>query len=154
LGLARLHLFPEEAVEEQIVEPINNEEQPVDGYAQQIDADNVMFSDGLVGLVNARMDMTMHDSAALTIGVGRDMDITDAGAVFLSVGGNSEINDGGAMVMVANKVNAQNSFLGVVVGDTTLEEGSTMLLDSKRAVMFGAAFGAVVGFFLWLLRKR
>ncbi len=141
-------------MEENTVVPDRSDAQALEGFAQSIDADNVAFSDGLAGMVNVQQDMTMNDAAAIAAVVGGDLQIMDGGAVALVVGGSTEINDGGAAVMVANNVTAQKSAFGVVFGPVTMEEGSTMLMDGKLAAVFGAAFGAVVGLVLWLLRKR
>ena len=71
--------------------------------------------------------------------VGGNMDITTGGTTIAIPGGNLTVNKG---------------FVGVVLAkEAHLNEGSQLLLDTPRALVFGAAFGAVFALVRWLLKR-
>lgn len=147
------------------------EEDRGQGFASRIVADNFSFGPGLVIGVEAKGDAHIENSGAIgvaagqdvgltnggafAIAAGRDLGLTNGGATVLTAGRNAEIHNGGAMTLTAQQVNAQNSFFGMVIAqETHLGEGSKVLLDTKQAAVFGAALGAALAVFSWLLRRR
>ncbi|RPJ43665.1 MAG: hypothetical protein EHM21_11180 [Chloroflexi bacterium] len=71
------------------------------------------------------------------------------------VGNNLDMTDAGAMVAVSQQVNAHKSVLGIVLSpQVNVDEESTVVLNTKQALAFGAAFGAVFAILSWLFRKR
>lgn len=146
------------------------EAQPGEGFAQSVSGDKVHFSEGFALNINAKQDVQMSEGGALGIAAGRDMQMSYAGALgavagrdmhivyggawYMVAGGNAEIVDGAAGVAVTGALTANNSRIGLVVGPTTLNEGSQVLLSGKQAALFGAALGAVFALLSLLLRRR
>ncbi len=139
--------------------------------AGQVKGENVQFGPGFAGAVSANQDLTMERAGAMVIAAGHNMnlsfggataiavganaEITNGGAMVMPVGANCEITNGGALLMPASNVTARNSVFGVVIsGQTNLDESSRVLLDTKQAAAFGAAFGLVFALLSWLLRKK
>ncbi|RPJ43796.1 MAG: hypothetical protein EHM21_11020 [Chloroflexi bacterium] len=120
--------------------------------------DLTMNGTGAVGIAAGR-DMQLTDGGAFSIAVGRDLNLTDGGAFMINVKGNADVTDGGSVVTLCKEMNARDSNFGIVISkQTNLGEGSSVLLDTKQAVAFGAAvgaaFGAVFALLGWLLRRR
>lgn len=159
-------------MEEQPEGIINESGEPFEGFAPQLQAENLSFGPGFLVGASVGQDMTMSNAGAFAIDVGRDMELMsggataitvghdlemeNGGAMVLVVGGNTEVTNGGSIVTVAgNQVTAQNSFFGVLISQqTTLEAGSKVLLDTKQAFTFGAVFGIVFALLSWLLRRK
>jgi hypothetical protein len=109
---------------------------------------------GALGIAAGR-DMELSNGGAFTIAVGHDLKLTNGGAFIMPVGNSTEINNGGAILTMGNQISARNSFFGILLSQqTTLEEGSKVLLDTKQAIAFGAALGAVLAVLSWLFRKK
>jgi hypothetical protein len=142
------------------------------GMAGTVSAgEDITISKGGALVVSVGRDAAIEEGGAMAIPVGRDLRLSNGGAMIMPIGGNAEIvnggaslmpiggnlemTNGGAGVMMSDQVTARNSFLGVVIsGNVSLEEGSKILLDTKRAAAFGAAFGAVFALLSLLFRRK
>jgi hypothetical protein len=126
------------------------------GFAAGIAANRDARVSGASALgIAAGRDMELSEGGAFSIAVGHDLKLTYGGAFIMPVGNSTEIHNGGAILTMGNQVSARNSFFGVLLAQqTTLEEGSKVLLDTKQAIAFGAALGAVLAVLSWLLRRK
>ncbi len=133
--------------------------------------ENVSISKGGALVISAGKDASLVDGGAFALPVGGDLTLVNGGAMIMPVGGNAEIvngggwlmpvggnldmANGGAMVMMTNEASVKNSFVGVLLSsDTKLDEGSRVLLDTKQAIAFGAAFGAVFALLSLVFRRK
>ncbi len=153
---------------------IENEPNDVSGqgFATGLHGENVQFGPGLVLSASAEENMTLDRGGAGLARAGEDMTVTNAGAGALVAGGDMVIQNGGGQVLVAggdveltnggaqylivgDNLTASKSFFGIAIADEmTLNEGSKVLLDTPRAIAFGAAFGAVFALLSILFGKR
>jgi hypothetical protein len=150
---------------------LENTAQDVENAVPQIEGENITFGSGFVMAATANQDLKMSQACAFAIEAHRDAEIENGGAMAIAAGNNMSITNGGATVMaagqsatvtnggslllVSNEVKASNSFFGLLLSNqTNLEEGSRVLLDTKQAIAFGAAFGVVMAVLGWLLRKK
>ncbi len=142
------------------------------GLAGTVSAqENVTVSKGGALVITAGNDASVVGGGAFAIPVGGDLTLVNGGAALMPIGGNVDLVNGGAQtmiiggnldmangvggIMLTSQATVKNSFVGVVIsGETQLEEGSRVLLDTKQALAFGAAFGAVFALLGWLLRKK
>jgi hypothetical protein len=142
-------------------------------FAKSVSAgENLSMSDSLALSANAGKDMQVTDSLSSALVAGGDMQVTQCiagamvaggsvainkgGAQVVVVGGDLEINKGGAQfILSGGNVSANNAFIGVSFAQqTTLAEGSRVLLNTPQAIAFGAALGATLGLVSWLLKRR
>lgn len=113
---------------------------------------NFTYSGGLLSNVGGSAEIT--NGGALMINIGGSAEITNGGAWTMNSGKNIEIHNGGALAMMGKQVTAENSFVGVVIANQTqMGEGTRVLLDTPRAIAFGAAMGAAFALLSLLLRK-
>lgn len=144
--------------------PANEPVEPQPGADQSFtagvaaDQDVYINGGGAFGVAAGR-DVQLTDGGAFKVAVGRDFTLNDGGAVILTVNGSAELTDSSSVLAVCNDVTAHNSQIGVLLTrEANLSENSTVLLDTRQAVTFGAAFGAVFGVVFallgWLLRRK
>lgn len=142
------------------------------GLAGTVNAqENVSMSKGAAVVISAGKDASVVDGGAMAIPVGRDLNLVNGGAFVIPVGGNAEIVNGGGWIMpvggnldlanggagmlMTNQAAVKNSYVGVLLSsETSLEEGTRVLLDTKQAIAFGAAFGAVFALLSLIFRRR
>jgi hypothetical protein len=107
--------------------------------------ENVSMERSISGAVVAASNIEVEAGGAVAIVAGGDVRIHNGGGEVLVIGGDLEVRNGGGQVLVAGgNVQAHNAFVGVVVSpNVSLGEGSRVLLDTPRAIAFGAAFGFV-----------
>lgn len=116
---------------------------------------DVTFSDGLALAVVAGRDVEFSDGASGVTVVGGNLQLTDGAGGLMVIGGNADVTDGLVVSALAGQANLQNSYCGVLFsGNTTLGEGSRVLINTPQALALGAAFGLVFGLLSWLLRKK
>jgi hypothetical protein len=106
--------------------------------------------------VHAEKNMEVTNSIASGYVAGGNMVLNRSGSSAVVAGGNVEFVQGGAQVVVAGKdVNVRNGFVGLAVAkQVILGEGARVLVNTPQAMAFGAAFGAFVAVFSWLLRRK
>jgi hypothetical protein len=158
-------------MEEQTEVPYGDEVDQIEGFATKVSAENINFVSGFALGASAQQDMTMSkslafgtavgrdmtvsDSLSITTAVGRDFGLKDGLAGILTVGGNTQIEEGGSLLTVSREVTSRNGFLGLVISQqVNLEEGSKVLLSTKQAAAFGAAFGVTFALLRLLLRRK
>ncbi len=127
-----------------------------EGFTMGVSAqrDVTMNGGGAFGIAVGR-DMQLSDGGAFSIAVGHDLDLTDSGAMMLRAGGDVQMKDSGIVVACSNNITASDSLIGVLLTrQTDLGEGNKVLVGTKQALAFGAAFGAVFALLGWLLRKK
>ncbi len=157
--------------EQQNMESMGQEAEQPFTVTGEVSGQDVVFGPGLAGTVSAQGNANVSKSGALMIAAGNDVSVVGGGAFAIPVGGdltlvnggaqtmiiggNLDMANGGGGIMLTSQATVKNSFIGVVIsGETQLEEGSRVLLDTKQALAFGAAFGAVFAALGWLLRKK
>ena len=116
---------------------------------------DLQFTNGGAGAIVAGRDLTVRNGGAFTIVSGGNFEIENGGAQIMVVGGNLEIANGGAILAIpGGDLTVNKGFVGVALAkETHLNEGSQLLLDTPRAILFGAAFGAVFALVRWLLKR-
>jgi hypothetical protein len=142
------------------------------GLAGSVSAqENVSISKGAALVISAGKDASLVDGGAMAIPVGRDLTLVNGGAMVMPVGGNAEIvngggwimpvggnvdlANGGAGMMFTSEASVKNSYVGLLFsGNTTIDESSRVLLDTKQAIAFGAAFGAAFALLSLLFRRK
>jgi hypothetical protein len=164
-------MMDEQFDDQVVVENIEGDVEEGEELTTEIVEESVVFKSGFAAGVAANRDAEIHQAGAFGIAAGRDMELsyggglsiavghdlklTNGGALVMPVGNTAEITNGGALAMIGTKVQARNSFFGIVLAQqTTLEEGSQVLLNTQQALAFGAAFGLVMAAFGWLIRKK
>lgn len=116
---------------------------------------NLDLSYGGGMMINAGHDMDMVNGGGWMVNVGGNADITNGGGLIMNVGGNANITNGGALAVSSQQVGVQKGYVGVILSrQTNLDDSSKVLLDTKQAVAFGAAMGAVFALLSWLLRRK
>lgn len=104
--------------------------------------------------VAAGGDVDFRDGVALNVKAGRDLELNNSAAGLLMVEGGAEVTDSLALVMGGNEVAARGSTIGVLVAwQASLAEDTRVLLNTRQALVFGAAFGAVFALVRWLLGR-
>ncbi len=142
------------------------------GFAQSVSGENVQFGPGLAlevtakgnvaldrsgaGLARAEEDLTVTNGGAGAMIAGGDMTVTNGGGQVLIAGGDVQLTNGGAQTIIAgDSVTATKTFIGIAITDQiNLSEDSKVLLDTPRAIAFGAAFGVVFGLLSLLSRGK
>ena len=142
------------------------------GCAQEVTGQNVEFGPGVALSVSAEENMTVTRAGAVVVRAGEDMEFMNGGAAAFIAGGDMEVMNGGGQIFVAGgdveitnggaqyliaggEVTANKTFIAVAISDKlTLNEGSRVLLDTPRAIAFGAAFGAMFALFSMVFRRR
>lgn len=105
-------------------------------------ARDAISNDSLIGVSAVGRDMQAYSTLiGGPAAVGRDLAMEQS---FAGV-----VNTGGAVRMSASKVG-----LLIAAGPVEMEEGSSVLMTSRQALIFGAAFGAVFGLLRLLSRRR
>ena len=131
----------------------------------------VQFERGFTLSVNAQENLSMSKAGAFIVRAGKDLDLTNGGAFTIVsggnfklvnggaqtmvVGGNMEITNGGAtLVIPGGNLTVNKSFVGIALAkEAHVNEGGRVILDTPRALAFGAAFGAVYALVRWLLKR-
>ena len=116
---------------------------------------DLSLTNGGAGAIVAGKDLKVENGGALTIISGKDFELENGGAQIMIVGGNMDITKGGtALAIPGGNLTVNKGFVGVALAkETHLNEGSQLLLDTPRALVFGAAFGAVFALVRWLLKR-
>lgn len=105
--------------------------------------------------VAAGRDATFRDGVALSVKARRDLDLTDSAAGLLAVQGSAEVTGSLTLALGAGQVAARGGTIGVLLArQAHLAEGTRVLLNTRQALAFGAAFGAVFALLGWLLSRK
>jgi hypothetical protein len=148
------------------------ETQTARGCVERIDADQVTFGPGLAGVITAGQDCVVHQtiagniraiqgaqieqslSAAMVAGAG--LEIKDSLAQVMVAGENMDLDDSGALISVAGgNITVHGGLVGVAITDNLhLHDDSRVLLNTRQAILFGAAFGVLFGLVSHLLPRR
>jgi hypothetical protein len=113
------------------------------------------LTNGGAGAIVAGKDLKVRNGGAFTIVSGGNFELENGGAQIMVVGGNMDITTGGTTIAIpGGNLTVNKGFVGVVLAkEAHLNEGSQLLLDTPRALVFGAAFGAVYALVRWLLKR-
>jgi hypothetical protein len=116
---------------------------------------DLKLTNGGAGAIVAGKDLKVENGGAITIVSGGDFELENGGAQIMIVGGNMNITTGGTAIAIpGGNMTVNKGFVGVVLAkEAHLNEGSQLLLDTPRALVFGAAFGAVFALVRWLLKR-
>ncbi len=106
-------------------------------------------------IVRANNNLELVNGGATTIVAGGNCKVENGGAQTIVVGGDMElINGGAALVIPGGDLNLNKCYVGVSLAkEANYYDGSQVILDTPRALLFGAAFGAVFALIRWLLRR-
>ena len=133
--------------------------------------EQVNVGPGFALSVSAKQEAVIDRSGALAINAGRNAEIRYGGTMAINAGGHADIHFGGAMVinaggavdiesggaLVINSAKGAkltNSTVGVLLSPKAeLGEGTRVILNTKQAVAFGAAFGVLFALLRWLLKR-
>lgn len=143
----------------------------INDYAAHLEAEEATVNQSLVGTINAKEKVTVVKSAALGIAAGSDAEVYQSGCagmavghdatiqsgavVALTVGGDANVQSGGSAVMVCRNANLENSVIGILcTSQAALGPDVKVMMTSKQAIAFGAAFGLVAGIFGLITRRR
>ena len=120
--------------------------------AVQGDAE-INYGGALALAVGKDCEVAYGGSAILS--VGRDLTLTNGGGALLSVGHDAILTNGAAETIIAGQVQANRSFLGIVLArEVAVAEDSKVLLNTRQAAVFGAVAGVFFALVSWLLRKK
>jgi hypothetical protein len=140
--------------------PESTEVETHTGPAGVLQARSVSLTNGvalaLVGQENAQLrqggafavvggnTMTLTQGGGQLVVAGNTMTINQGGGQLMIAGNSINIEQGGGGIMLAGQATVNRGFIGVLIsGATELQEGAKVLLDTRQALMFGAAFGLV-----------
>jgi hypothetical protein len=106
------------------------------------------------GAVVSGADLKVKNGGAGVIVSGGNLTLENGGGQTIVVGGDMEITNGGAtLVIPGGDLTIKKSFIGVALAkEVQVSEDSRVLLDTPRALIFGAAFGGVFALVRWLLK--
>ncbi len=97
-------------------------------------------------LVSAKGDVTMHQAGAWALIGGGDVSVSQGGS-WVVVAKDYSVETGGNGVVAAAEANVSHGFVGFLLAPrATLSDDSRVIIDSKGALIIGAAF--VLGLFI------
>lgn len=119
------------------------EPEMLNGVAGSVEGEDVIFSGGLAGSVNAQkyahinnslmfvanagQDMAINDSLAVTGVAGRDLETNYSGMLMLNVGANAEMMNGGALMTNVGgnlEINNGGALVTLAGGQVSVQHGS------------------------------
>ncbi len=116
---------------------------------------NADINDSIVGAVGAGQDISFSNGGAIAIGAGRNIDVRNGGGYRLRAGNDIHIQNGGGGLMACKQAVVDNSTIGVLLTpQAALGENVKVMMSTRQAVAFGAAFGLVAGFLCCLFCRR
>ena len=116
---------------------------------------NAQVSYGGALMINAGHDANITNGGASMINVGGNVQMTNSGAGIMNIGGNVDLTNGAGVVMNTNNATVEDGFVGLLISSqTTLGEGSRVLLNTPQAIAFGAALGAVFALLSLIFRRK
>jgi hypothetical protein len=106
---------------------------------------DVEFSSSALGAVLAAGDIHLSKAGGSVLLAGKDIHIEQGGGSTLVAGRDMKIKQGGGMILVANHAKVEHGFIAVLAArDAEISEDSRILMDTRSAMMFGAALGTVL----------
>lgn len=124
-------------------------------FTQSVSGEQVQFGPGFAVTVQGEQNVSMANAGALSVVAGGNMEVTNGGAQVIITGGDISVTNGGGLLLVGQQASAKKGFFGIAItSQMTLSEDSRVLLDTPRAAIFGAAFGAVFGLVCLLFRRK
>jgi hypothetical protein len=107
------------------------------------------------GAIVSGKDLRVENGGACAIVSGGNFELTNGGAQTMIIGGDMQITNGGAtLVIPGGNLTVNKGFIGIALApEVHLNDGSQLLLDTPRALVFGAAFGALFALVRWLLKR-
>jgi hypothetical protein len=158
--------------EEEMNQPSEPQVTSVDGsLAFQVEGQAVSVEGSLVGMINAGESAVVGNS--FTVGVvsngnasvengagmfmvtGGNTEINNGGAGAIINGGNTEIHNGGAGLVVCQQATVEHGTINVLLANQVdLGEDVRVLVSTRQAAAFGAAFGVVVAILSLIFCRR
>jgi hypothetical protein len=119
-----------------------------------VSAHNVEMRSAAAGPVLASGDLSIERGGCGPVMCSGNVTITQGGCGPVLAGGEVSITQGGTQSVIAGEARlGGGSFVGVVASPrVTIEDGGRVLLSTPQAAAFGAALGALIGFFM--LKRR
>jgi hypothetical protein len=118
------------------------------GGIGSVEGESVSVIQGGVGMARSK-EASLGPGARAALLVADKVSAQQAGAQVMVVKDSVEMEQSGAVIMAAQRVTAKNSGVVFLLAGTV--EGDVQpVMDTKRAITFGAAAGAVLGLFLLL----
>jgi len=116
---------------------------------------NLELTNGAAGAIVSGKDLHVRNGGAVTLVSGGNLELENGGAQIMIVGGHMDVTNGGTtLAILGGDLTVNKGFVGVVLAkETHLNDGSQLLLDTPRALVFGAAFGVVFALVRWLLKR-
>jgi hypothetical protein len=113
------------------------------------------LTNGGAGAIVSGNDIKINNGGACVMVSGGNLELTNGCAQTMVIGGDMELTNGGAtLVITGGDQTVYKGFIGIALApEVHLNEGSQLLLDTPRALVFGAAFGAVFALVRWLLKR-
>jgi hypothetical protein len=103
----------------------------------------------------AGRDASLANGVAQVVVVGRDLQLDNSAAGVIKAGGGANLAYSLAGLAAGEQVAVENSRVGVVLARrVVIGEGSQVLVSTRQAAAFGAAFGLVLAVLSWLFRRR
>jgi hypothetical protein len=124
------------------------------GFLVRAENNLEMINSG-AGVIVSGKDLIVKNGGAGAIVSGGDFTLENGGAQTIVVGGDMEITNGGAtLVIPGGDLTVKKSIVGVALAkEVNVSEDSRVVLDTPRALIFGAAFGGVFALVRWLLKR-
>jgi hypothetical protein len=109
----------------------------------------------VAGGVVAGQSVSMTDCMNVAAVAGTGIEMTDSGCGILVAGGESHLQESGAGFLHCQQAMVENSTIGILATpQATLGQDVKVMMTTKQAIAFGAAFGLVVGAIGILFRRR
>ncbi|MDF1512390.1 MAG: hypothetical protein P1S60_01140 [Anaerolineae bacterium] len=134
---------------EGVTESAENTEEPP--MQDTVRAETVNIEQG--GAQNVVADKITVNQGGIAHAEGRFIDVTEGG-IAVAMGENITVTDGAAVVVAANNVKMTDGLAILVAANEISGENVKVIIDIKAAAFFALIFGAVVGVFKMLLRRR
>ncbi|HSJ51755.1 MAG TPA: hypothetical protein VLA90_10810 [Actinomycetota bacterium] len=119
-----------------------------------VSAHDVRLEQAAAGPMLASGDVTITNGGCGPVMCSGDLTITNGGCGPVLARGNVSFTNGGTQSVIAGQAQlGRGAIVGVVASPkVTIEDGARVLMTTRQAAAFGAAFGALLG--LFVLRRR
>jgi hypothetical protein len=118
-------------------------------------SEHVEIMGGGAVIIASGANTEIKGGGAALLASGGNMQIEGGGGQILAAGGDMTIREGGGGIMLTGNARIERGFIGMLIsGNTTLNEGTRVILNTPQALAFGAAFGLVFAFVSRGLRRR
>lgn len=148
---------PVESQPEALGGEIEADEEAIDSRAVcrvQVEG-NASLTDTLAGAVIAGQSASLTDSLSTAVVAGAGVEMKDSACTVMVAGGDVNLQEGGAGFIHCQQAAIENSTVGILVAPrATLGQDVKVMMTTRQAIAFGAAFGLAAGIIGILFRRK